>query len=254
VVSSFFVADAALRPELHVVFALPASRLHPVEAAGGGIAYPLALRVVVFGEGSVAAAELDTLRVFRSPRPLGEGAFLTERVALRVPAGRHRYRFVVEEPHAGAGAVAGGEPFEVPALEGGFAASDLVLGREGSGLVWRRAEGDVPLNPLQRFPVEGAAILYYEVYGLPQGASVLTRVSVRSAGSRSIFRRIFGGGGAVELAYATVTDAPGRARVRQRLELRGLPAGRYVVELTLEDPLSGRSVARRQSFDVTRAP
>ncbi|MDO8667224.1 MAG: hypothetical protein Q7J79_11465, partial [Gemmatimonadales bacterium] len=100
---------------------------------------------------------------------------------------------------------------------------------------------------------DGTASLYYELYGLPQGASVGTRVIVASRGGRSIFRRIFGGGGGANLAYTTVTDAPQRARVQQRLDLSGFPPGRYTLTLELEDPASGRRVVRRQPLEIGSA-
>jgi GWxTD domain-containing protein len=249
VVSYFTVADAAGRPELHLVFAVPADRLHPVPQEGGGALYALALRLLVMDTARAVLATLDTVRVFRSAQPLGAGSYLAEQLQLRVPAGSHRYTLVVQEPHATTGTAAGGQALEVPAVTGAFAASDVVLGREGSGLVWRRAEGDVALNPLMRYPREGTATLYYELYGLPQGAPVGTRVRVLSQG-RSVLRRLLGGGGGADLAYTTVTDAPGRMRVRQALALRGLAPGRYVLELELSDPVSGRRVVRRAPFEI----
>lgn len=254
VVTSFAVANQARQPELHLVFAIPVVRLHPIEAAGGGSAFPLALRVVVLDRAKRTVAEVDTVRVFRTSRTLEEGAFLTERVAVRVPPGQYDYRFVAHEVQTDAGAVVSGDSVEIPAMAGGFSASDLILGREGSGLVWRRAEGEVLLNPLMRFPERGTASVYYEVYGLPTGASVETRIRVRSRSGGSVLRRIFGGGRDVALAFSTVTDAPGRSVVRQQLSLAGLGPGRYAVELELVDAASGAGLTRRVHFDIVRAP
>ncbi|MEK6768448.1 MAG: hypothetical protein AABY85_05585 [Gemmatimonadota bacterium] len=253
VVSSFAVADGSLATELHVVFAIPAGRLHSVGTTDGATAYPLVLRLMVYDSAMRSVATIDTMRVFRSAQPLPEGSFLTEQLAVRVPAGSFRYHLVIAEPQADAGALVSARAVEVPRVGPGFAASDLVIGREGSGLVWRRPEGEVPLNPLQRFPRDGTASLYYELYGLPQGASVGTRVIVASRGGRSVFRRIFGGGGGANLAYTTVTDAPQRSRVQQRLDLRGFPPGRYTLTLELEDPASGRRVVRRQPLEIGSA-
>jgi GWxTD domain-containing protein len=256
VVSWFTVADGSLRPELHVVFAVPAQRLHP-ERTGEAAAYILALRVIVVDATRQVVASLDTVRVFRSAQPLGAGLYLTEQVALRVPPGDLRFTFVVEEPHAEAGSAATAQPLDVPVFAAGVAVSDLVLGREGSGLVWRRPEGEVLLNPLARYPRDGAATLYYELYGLPQAAAVPTRVRVAGRG-RSVIRRLFGGGGGsrADLSYTTVTDAPGLARVRQRLDLRDLEPGRYTLELSITDPVSGRAIVRRAPFEIEaqRAP
>jgi tetratricopeptide (TPR) repeat protein len=251
VVSWFAMADEAMRPELHVVFAVPAARLHPVTADDGALVYPLALRLLVYDSASGRlVAALDTLRAFHAGQRLGAGTFVTEQMVLRVPAGRFAYAFVIQEEHASAGNAISRQSLEVQRMDGGFAASDMVLGREGSGLAWRRPEGDVPLNPLMRFPKDGTVALYYEVYGLPGGASVGTRVRVTPAGGRSIFRRVFGGRSGADLQFTTVTDAPGRTRIRQRLELRGLANGRYLLRLELTDPISGSRVVRESPFDI----
>jgi tetratricopeptide (TPR) repeat protein len=255
VVSWFAAADAAFEPELHVVFAIPAQRLHPV-ASDGGATYPLNLRLIVMDTGDRPLATVDTLRVFRARQVLGEGSYLTEQLVVRVRPGTWRATFVAAEAHESAGSSVTGVAIEVPRMSGGFSASDVVLGREGSGLLWRRPEGDVALNPLMRYERGGIVTLYYEVYGLDQGATVDTRVRVLQRGGRSLFRRLFGGGGGADLEYATVTDAPGRARVRQQLGLEDLGAGRYQLEVTLTDRASGARLVRTAPFEVEnrRAP
>ncbi len=252
VVSYFAMRGADGRPELHLVFAVPAARLHPIESEDL-LAYMVGLRMLVYDSTRRLVASLDTVRAFRARERLGAGAYLTEQLVLSVPPGSLRYTFVVEEPHANTGATVSRRPLDVPRLSG-FSASDVVLGREGSGLVWRRPEGAVPLNPLMRFPEDGSAELYYELYGLPQGAEVGTRVRISRRGGRSLVRRIFGGGQGADLSYVTTIDASGLARVRQRLELRGLGTGRYQLELELTDPATGRRVVRTSPFEIVPGP
>jgi GWxTD domain-containing protein len=252
VVSLFAVADAAMRPELHLVFAVPAGRLHPGEGEAG-VTYGLKLRMLVYDSASHLIAALDTVRVFRAPSRLPSGAYLTEQLALRVPAGRWRYSFVIEETSGPSGDAVRNRPIEVPVLAGAFSASDVIVGREGSGLVWRRPEGTVQLNPLLRFPRDGEAVLYYELYGLSQGAEVGTRIRIVNQGGRSLFRRLFGSRGNVDLSYTTVTDAGGRSRVRQTLNLRGLPPGQYRLEIEFTDPRSGQRVLRDSPFEIEGA-
>jgi tetratricopeptide (TPR) repeat protein len=249
IISWFATADARLDPELHVVFAIPAQRLHAIED-GGSATYPLVLRLVVMDAMNRPLARVDTLRAFRARQVLGEGSYLTEQLVVRVPPGTWRATFVAAEAHADAGSAVSGVLIEVPRMSAGFSASDVVLGREGSGLSWHRPEGDIPLNPLMRYTRGATANLYYEVYGLPEGAVVETRVRVLRRGGRSIFKRIFGGGGGADLAYSTVTDAPGRSRVRQQLGLEDLDAGRYLLELTLTDRASSARVVRTAPFEV----
>ena len=110
----------ARQPELHLVFALPAARLHPRETPNG-FAYQIALRMVVF-DASGRESRLDTVRAFRTSQRLGAGAYLTEQLAMSVPAGNVRYSFVVEEPGAGSGHALTSQPLDVPPLAGAFAA------------------------------------------------------------------------------------------------------------------------------------
>jgi tetratricopeptide (TPR) repeat protein len=256
VVTSFVVADSAGRGNLHIVFAIPAGALAPVPVTSGGVAYPLRLRVVVFDDQQREIAGLDTLRVFRAAAQLPSGSYLTEQLAVPVAAGTYRFHFVAEEVSADAGALVPGQTVTVPALGGPFTASDLVLGRVGSGLVWRRPEGEVPLNPLMRYPRDGTLELYYELYGLPERAAVVTHVAVTPRSRGSLLSRVFGRRSGVRLEYTTQTDAPGLSRVRQRIELAGLAAGRYDLAVTLRDPATGTQVVRSQSFEITgqRAP
>jgi GWxTD domain-containing protein len=249
VVSLFAVADSGLRPELHLVFAVPASRLHPRDSEGAS-AYPLALRMLVFDSTNHLIAAIDTLRVFRSASRLSPGTFLTEQLVVRVPPGRFHFSFVIQEPGISAGDAVSNHQLEIPRLDGSFAVSDIILGRLGSGLVWRRPEGEVPLNPLMRFPRDGEASIYYELYGLPEGAQIGTRVRIVRSGGRSIFRRVFGGGGGADLSYVTVVDSPLRMHVRQSLGLRGLSPGRYRLRLELTDPLTGRTLVRESPFEI----
>jgi GWxTD domain-containing protein len=250
VVSSFVLADRERHPVLHVVFALPGSALRDYPAPGG-VGYPFEFRVVVYDSGYVRVAELDTLRVFRSETPVPDGSYLTEQLSVPVPPGHHHFHFVVQELQADAGAMVSGRPVDAPRTDSGFSVSDLVLGREGSGLELHLPAGSVPLNPLGRWARDGTVEVYYELYGLPQATPVTTRLTVERPGGRSFFQRLFGGGRGVNLEYVTVTDSAGRARVRQRIVLSGLSPGRYDLTVTLRDPVTHRLLVRRQSFEVT---
>ena len=249
VISSFVLADSERRPVLHVVFALPATALRSFPAPGG-VGFPFEFRLIVYDSAYRRVGAVDTLRVFESPTDLPVGSYLTEQLAARVPPGAFHYHFVVEELQADAGALVSAEPIAVPRTDSGFSASDLVLGLQGSGLVLKRRGGDVPLNPLGTFPRDGTAELYYELYGLPLGAAVTTRVSVHPEKSPGFFRRLFGGGRGANLAYTTVTDAAERMRVRQRIGLAGLAPGRYVLTVDLVDQATHVRVTRQETFEI----
>src|SRR5207249_297867 len=172
--------------ELHVVFAIPGHRLTPA-ADSTRVLYPIAFRLVVSDSLDNMVARLDTTRVFAAAAPLRQGAYLTGQLALAVPPGAYRYRLLVQEPGSDAGDLVIRDSIAVGTLDGvRFAASDLVLGRQGSGLAWTTGSDTVPLNPLGRFAEGGSAELYYEVYGLPTGAPYHTIVRLEREGRRSL--------------------------------------------------------------------
>src|SRR5881398_135969 len=251
-VASEFVAGARPGPgqELHVVFAIPAPRLVPV-AEAGRVTYGLTFRLFVSDSSDSLVARLDTTRVFTASQPLRAGAYLTGQLALPVPPGRYRYRLLVAEPGREAGDLVTRDSIAVGSLDGArFAASDLVLGRQGSGLAWTPGPDTVPLNPLGRFPEGGSAELYYEVYGLAPGSSYHTVVRLEREGRRSLFHRLFGGGQTpVLFEFDAPADGP-VTRVRRALDLRDASKGSYVLAVEIRDPATATSLVRRRQFVI----
>jgi GWxTD domain-containing protein len=251
-VASEFVAGARPGPgqELHVVFAIPAPRLVPT-ADSGRVAYALTFRLFVADSSDSLVARLDTTRVFSAPQALRPGAYLTGQLALRVPPGRYRYRLLVAAPGRDAGDLVTRDSIAVGSLDGTrFAASDLVLGRQGSGLAWTAGSDTVPLNPLGHFPEGGSAELYYEVYGLAPGAPYHTVVRLEREGRRSLFHRLFGGGQApVLFEFDAPADGP-VTRVRRAVDLRDASKGSYVLALEVRDPATAASLVRRRQFVI----
>ena len=243
---------------LHVVFAVPGERLtgEPARGSGDGLLYPLHFRIVVSDSADHIVARLDTLRIFGARQPLRQPAYLTGRLALAVPPGRYRYRLLVTTPDGGAGDLVRQDSLDVRALGGGggFAVSDVVVGREGSGLVWVSAGADtVRLNPLGRFPEGSSAELYYEVYGLARGAPYHTVVRLEREGRRSLFaaiRGVFGGGGAAVLLEFDAAAEGLVTRVHRGVALRDVGKGTYRLSVVISDPASGVSVTRTRRFQV----
>ncbi|HEY6852722.1 MAG TPA: GWxTD domain-containing protein [Gemmatimonadales bacterium] len=249
----FVVGDGAGTGQaLHVVFAVPAGRLsgHPV---AGGVVYPLHFRLLVSDTSDRLVARVDTARLFRAHEPLGGDAYLTGQLAVAVPPGDYRYRLLVNTPDSAGGDVVLGDSITVERLDGStVAASDLVLGRRGSGLVWTAAGDTVLLNPLARFPQGSAAELYYEVYGMERGAAMHTVVRLEREGGRSFFgaiKGLFGGRRApVVLEFDAPADGP-ITRVHRGLDLRDAPRGRYLLSLTVT--AGPRVITRTQRFQIT---
>ncbi len=235
---------------LHVVFAIPSKRLTPVSDSTR-VMYPLAFRVVVSDAAERLVARLDTVRVFTAAAPLPDGTYLTGRLALPVPPGSYRYRLLVEEPNGSGGDLVARDSIAVGALDGrAFAASDIVVGRQGSGLVWAEPRDTVLLNPLDRFSEGDSAELYYEVYGLAAGAPYHTVVRLEREGGRSLFRKLFGGRQApVRLEFDAPADGP-VTRVHRAIDLRDAPRGTYVLMVQITDPASGTTLTRRHRFAI----
>ena len=201
-------------------------------------------------------ATMDTVRVFAARQELRKPAYLTGRLALPVPAGHYRYRLLVRSLDGVAGdLVASG--LEVERLDPHrFAVSDVVVGREGSGLVWLSPAGDtVRLNPLQRVPEGGALHLYYEIYGLASGAAYHTVVRLEREGGRSLFGsigRLFGGGRSPVLLEFDAPASGAVTREQRGIELRDVSKGNYRLTVTITDPATGASATRTQRFQVDR--
>lgn len=258
VVASEFVAgtdpDSQPAQSLHVVFAVPADPLTPQPGPEATL-YPLRFRLVVSaGRDEGVAARLDTVRVFATRQPLRDGEFLVGRFALPLPPGRYRYRLLVASLDGHAGDVTLRDSIEVPALDGrSFAAGGLVVGRRGASLVWLQPADTVALNPLDRFPQDGSAEVYYEVYGLARGAPYHTVVRLERLGRRSFLGAIaglFGGRRApVLLEFDAPSDGP-MTRVHRSVDLRGTAAGAYRLTVQVTDPATHRTVVRSHDFRV----
>lgn len=251
VAGAFVAGETAVptTPILHVLFAIPADRLSPQPAAAG-VAYPLHFRVVVTDSSGRLVARLDTTRVFGARQPLRRPRYLTGRLALPLPPGTFRYRLLVASGDGVAGQVVTADSVVVDRFDGSrFAASDLVLGVRGSGLVWVAGGDTVPLNPLGRVAAEGELEVYYQVYGLTPGASYRTVVQVIREGGRSFFG-LFGRRRApVRLEFDGLAEGP-RTDVRRTISLQGVRRGAYVLVLRLTDPASGTILVREHRFSV----
>ena len=246
--------DSVAPQTLHLVFAIPADHLTPVGAASG-VLYPLRFRLYVSTLTDSLVARVDTLRIFGASQVLRSPSFLTGQVEVPVPAGDYRYRLLIESRDGVTGAVAS-DTLTVAPLDGrGFALSDLVVGKTG-GLSWERWGDTVYVNPLDRFSAGGDAQLYYEVYGLPAGASYHTEIKVERKGGGSIFgaiRRLFGGNHPpVQLAFDAAAEGP-VSRVHRAVALRDVPNGSYDLTLRITDPATGRVLTRVRHFEVVSA-
>ena len=236
--------------QVQIAYAIAGSSLEPVTVTQG-VLYSVRVRFVATDRVGRVAAALDTTRHFVAPAPVPEGEHLVGRVSLPVPPGLLEYRLAIQQGE-GAGIVLPRDTVRVgQPTSASLALSDLVVGKRGANLYWRRSEQDtVMFNPLLTFRRSENMELYYEVEGLAQEAPYSVRIAVRrQGGSGGLFRKIFGGGGAaISLKFEEQATFP-VAATNRTLNLERLKPGRYTLEVLVEDG-QGRSDRRAADFEV----
>jgi len=210
-----------------VAFAVPGAQLEfttPPEA-GGRAVYAVRVEVLLSRRSDGARFDLDTLRRFATAAPLAEGQYLTGLVELPLPPGRYAATVVLSQGELGSIARLG--ELMVPSARNALSVSDLVLGREGSGVRWQSGATAVPLHPLNSYPRGGEVEVYYQLAGLREGARYANRVEL--FGSDDDDKK------PPRLAIAFETTASGeRAEVVRTLGLKSLAPGRYRIRLTVQ--------------------
>jgi GWxTD domain-containing protein len=238
---------------LLVAFAVPASSLES-EEVGVAVAYRVEVRVGVVGPHGVVAS-VDTVLAYRAPRTLGPGEYVSDYVMLRVPVGRHRARIVLGQPWRNVGDQTALDTLTVPDFaDGDLHVTDLIVGREGSGLRWEWADESVSLTPLRSYPAGSTLDVYYEIHGLGDATAYRTRLEVRREGGRSVFgwiARLFGGGDPpIALTFDGVAPV-GPVRAFRQIDIGALEPGTYRLRVVVEDLERGRRVEREEILEVT---
>jgi hypothetical protein len=221
------------------IFALEGSQLEADSLPGEAASYPVAIRLIATNaDGEVV--RVDTTRRFRSARPLGKGQYLFGLETLRLAPGTWDIRLLTSEHGRSAGGAIGRIGVIVPSART-FALSDLVLGRVGSGLTWRGSAGPVPLNPLDVYPRQGAAELYYELHDAQPGAKYQTDIEVKGANGDS--KR------SVHLSFEE-TARNTFVRARRSIGLDKLEPGQYQITVTVTEQGTGRTAVRSRFLNV----
>jgi|CXWL01.1.fsa_nt_gi GWxTD domain-containing protein len=212
-------------PRLVVAFALPGEKLSystPPEA-GGRAVYPVRVRLLSIDQVTGARFELDSLRQFATATPLKEGQYLTGVAEMKVPAGRYTTTLVLTQD-GGKGALARLAAVEAPANQG-LRISDVVLGREGSGVTWNSGTTRVAMNPLNAYSKGMTAELYYQLSGLKSGQSYVTKLEFVPAADKE-------GKAKLSLSFPATADAD-RAEVVRSIGLENLEPGSYRLRVTV---------------------
>jgi hypothetical protein len=216
-------------PRLVVAFAIPGEKLSHVtspEAAGRPV-YLLHIQVLGANDANGKRFQMDTVRQFVTATPLLVGQYLTGYAELPVTPGNYTTSVTISQPD-GKGAVAwrGGvrAPGAAPTLE----ISDLILGREGSGVHWNSGTSAIPLNPLNAYDKGGQAELYYQVRGMQPGQSYDTKLEFVARGEENKAPKL-------RLAFTDIATTA-RREVARTVNLQHLDPGAYRLNVTVHGP------------------
>jgi tetratricopeptide (TPR) repeat protein len=225
--------------EVLVVFALSGDRLQGQPLPDGGTGYPVSLRIVATNaKGDIA--RIDTTRRFYAKAPLAKDQFLFGLERLRLAPGTWNVRLLVMQDSLDAGGAIERIGTVVPG-PATFGLSDLVLGREGSGLTWQSGAGRIPLNPLDVFPNKGSAELYYELHDAHPGATYRTDIEVKGIRGDSK--------AAVHLSFEEQAH-DSFVRARRSIGLDKLDPGKYQLTVTVAEEGSTRTATQERILNV----
>jgi len=236
------------RSLLHVTYAIPGSALHEVPSERGHL-YPVRLRLSVTDRVGRPVAAVDTTRLFIAREAVPATEHLVGRLEVPVIPGQLTYRLAVEQGSDN-GIILAADTITSGDFTGDqFELSGLVVGAREANLTWRPVPGDtVYFNPLSRFRRHGDMELYYEIYGLPLGASFRTEVLVTKQGGGG-FLGLFGGKKpSLRLGFEEKVDAA-VTRVHRSVALERLSPGRYWLEVVVRDA-PGAERRSRAVFEV----
>jgi hypothetical protein len=238
------------RPDLDagrilVVFALPGEQLVPEVREPGrpeGVLYPVETRVSAIDSVRRVSRALDSVRQFLTPDSLGRGSHLTGYVELAVPPGSYRVGTALFQPGPDVGGAVLRDGIDLRLPPSGLYLSDLLLGREGSGLGWNYRGERIPLNPLGAFSRSESAAVFYEVSGLRPGRSYVTSMELIPVKGRP-------GGESIRLRFTQIADRD-ELTVRRTLGLARLGRGQYQLSVEVIEEGSGRKIRRQQLLTI----
>jgi hypothetical protein len=227
------------------VFAVPGRDLtpRPRRDGGPGLLYPVALRVVALDRTGGIIRQLDTVRTFLSRDTLRKQQHLTGLIELPVPPGLYQVRTLVTSPGVDAATAAGRDSVAIPPEPEPLALSDLILGREGTGLVWSYAGEQVRLNPLNAYPKGTDADLFYEIGGLVPGETYSVSIAVRRARDKADAKPAF------QVGFELTAEGPYQ-RVTRNLGLANLKPDSYLLVVAVNETGSSREVIRVQALNI----
>jgi tetratricopeptide (TPR) repeat protein len=227
------------------VFAVPGRKLvpRPRPDGGPGLLYPISLRLIAMDREHGVIRQLDTVRTYLTRDTLKGNQHLTGFVELTVPAGRYQIRTLVTSPGLDAATGAGRDSVDIPLSPRDLVLSDLILGREQSGLSWSYGGSHVALNPLNTYPRGADADLFYEVGGLLPGTPYQITMALRKPRDKPDTQPV------LEAGFEFTATAKYQ-QVTRGLGLANLKPGAYLLQVTVKEVGSGREVSRGRALNI----
>lgn len=237
--------DQVEHSRIVATFAIPGRNLIPIPRSDGapGLVYPVTIRLIAMDREQGIIQQLDTTRSFITPDTLRDNQHLMGLVELPVPPGHYQVRMLLTAAGIDAATGSGRDSVEISLPEPTLVISDLMLGREGSGLSWRYGGEARPLNPLNAYPKGGDATLFYELGGLRPGTSYEVTTSVRKANSDPRSKPDVQSG-------FTLTATTSYQLVSREIGLANLRPGGYLIEVTVTESGTTTSVSRQRALNI----
>lgn len=233
---------------LHLSYAIPGSALREVPSDRGHL-YPVRVRLSVVDRTGRPVATMDTTRLFIAREPVPEREHLVGQIRVPVIPGLLTYRLAVEQGDDN-GVILASDTITAGDFSGNhFELSGLVVGTREANLQWRPTARDtVWFNPLRRYRKAAPLELYYEVYGLPEGAPFTTEVFITRQGGGG-FLGLFGSRKpAIRLAFEDQSQGL-RTQLQRSVSLERLSPGKYDLEVAVKDA-TGAVRRSRAGFEV----
>jgi hypothetical protein len=236
---------------LLLAYAIPGNRLEPVSEAVP-VAYRVNVRALVGTERDSLIAFIDSVRSFQNRQELERGQFLTGAEEFPLPVGRYRLRLIVAQREREAGGSAELTTIDLPDFRRPrLSMSDLVLGREGLGILIFNGRDSIPVDPLNMYPVGSRVEVYYEVAGIPGGTPYATDIQLVAIEDGDDEDALESRAPDITLSFSEVAEAP-FTRVRRQVDLGALRPGQYRLRVRVTDSASETSRRRDATIAVVK--
>jgi hypothetical protein len=186
----------------------------------------------------------DSVRtVVRTPVPLGNADAVVARIPISIGPDTHPFTLVIRDGNAadgragnwGSGSASGLAPSDLPEL------SDIAVAADSGGAWTRDGEIFLALTPSHLTGPDGHIHLYFEVYGVADGAPYTVEARVVPWEQADRMWEISAGETAFRVSFASeMPRSGGIGRHHMRLDLSGSAGGAYTLGIRITETETGR--------------